>query len=772
MDRKLGDSHSGLRVLVVDDELTADSARGRATRAVIAAIREYSIVVVEATTSDDGWSAFVANPDLSAILIDWDLHDGSDGKHGETQHILSMLRSRNEELPVFLLAGRTALPLISLDVLEHVDDYIWILEDTPDFIAGRIEAAARAYHGRLLPPFFAALAEFARIHEYSWHTPGHTGGTAFLKSPAGQVFHGFFGEELFRSDLSISVGELGSLLDHSGVIGEAERYAAKVFGADRTYFVTNGTSTSNKVVLFGTATRDDVVLVDRNCHKSIEHALTMTGSIPVYLMPSRNRYGIIGPIHQSELDPARLALKISQNTLIAQRADLRPVLAIVTNSTYDGLCYDVGRTSALLGESVDRIHYDEAWFAYARFNPLYHGRYGMSAQGGQAGPTIFATQSTHKLLAALSQASFVHVKQGRAPIDYTRFNEGFMMHTSTSPLYPIIASNDISVKMMEGASGRVLTTEAIDEAIAFRKTMARIGPEIRQRDSSDWWFGVWQPDEVVDPQSGHHVAFADAPDSLLRDEANCWTLKPGDSWHGFADVAADDGYCLLDPIKVTVLTPGVASDGSLDTWGIPAPIVSKFLDTQGIVVEKTGGNTFLVLFSIGVTRGKWGTLIAELLQFKRHFLENTPLDELFPDLVALAPAVYKGLGLANLCERMHTALREGSVTHWLSAACDVLPTPAMTGAEAYRHLVRNEVERVAVDGMANRVAAVGVVPYPPGIPLLMPGERAGGRDEPILRYLRALEVFDRAFPGFAHDIHGVEDVDGAYMTYCMKEGAL
>ena len=412
MDIHSSASRSDLRVLVVDDELAADSVRGRAARALVACVRGYGIAVVEATTSEGGWSALVAHPDLSAILLDWDLHDCPEGEHRDTRQFLSMLRSRNEELPVFLLAGRTALPSISLGVLECVDDYIWILEDTPDFMAGRIEAAARACRARLLPPFFAALTRFARIHEYSWHTPG----TAFLKSPAGQVFHRFFGEELFRSDLSISVGELGSLLDHSGAIGDAERYAAKVFGADRTYFVTDGTSTSNKIVLFGTVTRDDIVLVDRSCHKSIEHALTMTGSVPVFLMLSRNRYGIIGPIHQGELDPARLAIRLGEHLLVRQDARPRAALAIVTNSTYDGLCYDVGRTNALLGGSVDRIHYDEAWFAYARFI----------------------------LLAALSQASFVHVKNGRMPIDHTRFNEGFMMHTSTSPLYPIIASNDVS----------------------------------------------------------------------------------------------------------------------------------------------------------------------------------------------------------------------------------------------------------------------------------------------------------------------------------------
>jgi len=762
-------NQADLRILVVDDELGADTARGRATGAVIGRIRAHDIEVVEATTADDAWSVFVTNPDLSAILLDWDLCARGQASHAGTTELLAKFHARNDAVPIFLLTGRTVLPEIPLAILEQVDDYIWIVEDTPDFIAGRVEAAARAYRALLLPPFFAALATFAHVHEYSWHTPGHTGGTAFLKSPAGRLFHDFFGEELFRSDLSISVGELGSLLDHSGAIGEAERYAAKVFGADRTYFVTNGTSTSNKIVLFGTVTDGDVVLVDRNCHKSLEHALTMTSAVPVFLLPSRNRYGLIGPIPPQELGAEAVRRKQAAHPLLPSRELRTPALAVITNSTYDGLCYHATAATALLGQSVDRIHYDEAWFAYARFNPLYRQRFGMSSGGGPDSPTVFATQSTHKLLAALSQASMVHVKDGRRPIDHARFNEGFMMHTSTSPCYPILASNDISTRMMDGASGRMLTTEAIDEAIAFRKTMVRVGREIGHRDRGDWWFGVWQPEEVVDPLTHSTLDFGDAPDALLRTEPGCWTLKRDAPWHGFADLA-DNDYCMLDPIKVTVLTPGVAPDGTLDDHGIPAPIVSKFLDSRGIVVEKTGDYTILFLFSMGVTKGKWGTLITELLHFKRLYAENAPLAEVFPDLVAEAPRVYGGKGLADLCREMQATMRADRTTERLSAAFALLPCPAMTGAAAFRHLVRDEVERVPIDRMADRVVAVSVVPYPPGIPLLMLGERTGAQDAPILRYLAALQDFDRRFPGFAHDIHGVEDVDGSYQVYCVKEG--
>jgi lysine decarboxylase/arginine decarboxylase len=232
--------------------------------------------------------------------------------------------------------------------------------------------------------------DFARVYEYSWHTPAHAGGTAFLKSPVGRAFYEYFGENLFRSDLSISVGELGSLLDHSGPIGQSEAYAARVFGAHRSYTVTNGSSTSNRIVFMASATHGDLVLVDRNCHKSLEQALTLTGAIPTYLMPSRNYLGIIGPIYPEHLTPEGLRSAMAANPLASDNVS-KPVHAVVTNSTYDGLCYRATRVTELLGQSVDRIHFDEAWYGYAPFNPIYderHGLHGDPATYPSDAPTI------------------------------------------------------------------------------------------------------------------------------------------------------------------------------------------------------------------------------------------------------------------------------------------------------------------------------------------------------------------------------------------------
>ena len=486
---------------------------------------------------------------------------------------------------------------------------------------------------------FGALVKFAREAEYSWHTPGHTGGTAFLRSPAGRMFYDYFGENLLRSDLSISVGELGSLLDHSGPIGEGERYAAHVFGADRTYYVTNGTSTSNRVVMMANVARGQIVLADRNCHKSIEHGLSMTGAAPVYLMPYRNHLGLIGPIPPAALTREAVARRIADSPLAKGIAE-KPALAIVTNSTYDGLCYNATRVEELLDASVDRILFDEAWFAYARFNPLYANRHAMRgdlAQAVRTGPTIFATQSTHKLLAALSQASMIHLREGRVKVEHERFNESFMMHASTSPQYAIIASADVSAAMMDGAGGPLLTGEAIAEAISFRQTMARLHAA-----KGDWFFSAWQPDTVQD--GGAALGFADAPAALLAGEQKCWLLEPGAAWHGFPGL--EPGYAMLDPIKVTVVTPGLDDSGTLASQGIPAPLLSAYLGEHGIVVEKTANFSVLFLFSIGVTKGKWGSLVNALLDFKRDYDANTRLARAMP-VLAVDVFAEKITGSAN-----------------------------------------------------------------------------------------------------------------------------
>ena len=485
-------------------------------------------------------------------------------------------------------------------------------------------------------------------------------------------------------------------------------------------------------------------------------------------MPLRNRYGIIGPIPPAQFKAAAIRKAIEANPLVHSKVERKPVYGVVTNSTYDGLCYHAKTVEGLLEESLDRIHFDEAWYGYARFNPIYRDRFGMRGDPkDHKGATVFATHSTHKLLAALSQASLLHIRDGRSPIPHERFNESFMMHASTSPLYAIIASNDVTAAMMDGKGGLTLTTESIQEAVAFRQTMGRAFHQFRK--AGDWFFNTWNADQVKLPGRGKRVAFHDAPPEFLATDPDAWVLHPGDDWHGF-DSLPDD-YCMLDPIKVSIVTPGVAGNGDLEKTGIPATLVTAYLDRHGIQVEKTTDFTILFLFSFGITKGKWGTLVNALLDFKRDYDANASLEQVLPRLTDANPERYANLGLRDLAGEMFAQLKQAKQTQWMAKAFSTLPSPRVTPAAAYRELVLDNVEHVALDDMADRVLATSVVPYPPGIPMLMPGESAGAADGPYLSYLRALRDWDARFPGFGHDTHGIETKDGVQFLHCMKRSA-
>ena len=678
---------------------------------------------------------------LGAALVAWDTSDTAmDGPIG-TGAVLRAIGERFVALPVFLLVTGTDVSRLPLWAYKLVQGCVWPLEDTPAFIAGRIAKAVADYREAVLPPFFRALRHFDAGHEFSWHTPGHAGGVAFLKSPAGRALWDFYGEALFRTDLSISVGELGSPLDHTGPIGAAEQNAARVFGSDKTLFVMNGNSTSNRIVGHATASDGETVLVDRNCHKSILHALTLSGAVPRYLVPQRNGLGLAGPIPPSALSRA------------SDGAPAVAVSAVITNSTYDGLCYDAIRVAELLASQVPRIHFDEAWFAHGAFHPLYARRYGMAVtsevMSDDQRPTVFATQSTHKLLAALSQAAMIHVRPApRAPVNLERFNETYLMHATTSPSYPVIASLDVAAAMMDCASGTYLLTETITEAIRFRQTMTSVAAQIRHtQDRPDWFFGVWQPD---------HIATTPAADLVANPAA--WILQPGAAWHGFTDL--EPGYCMLDPIKVTITCPGVTADGTSQELGIPARIVAAYLEHRGIVVEKTGDYTLLVLFSLGTTKGKWGTLIDALVDFKDAYDAGTRVQDLIPELGLTGP-------LPDLCTSMHAALQAQGLGRLLDQVFTDLPTAEHTPRTAHDMLIHDHVERVPLAQAANRITASLVVVTPPGIPMLLPGENTGPADGPALTYLRALQTIDQAFPTFAADIHGVHrDHNGTYHLDC------
>lgn len=775
----LEEMHKNFPILIIDDELGTPTPGGRALQEIIDHLKSLEYAVIKTLTLSDGRLAMLSHEDAGCVLLDWDIKPESGDYPSTPAELISFIRGRNVHIPIFLLSERLKVEDIPLDVMNRVNGYIWKEEDSPAFIAGRIEEAAKQYLSYLLPPFFGELAKYVDEYKYAWHTPGHMGGLAFMKSPAGKVFFDFFGENIFRSDLSVSVPELGSLMEHSGVVGDAEREAARIFGADKTYFVTNGTSTANRIVFNGCVAPGDIVLVDRNCHKSVIYAIILTGAIPVYLMPTRNDYGIIGPIHMDEFDKDTIRKKLENNPLIKDPINHQIKLAVVTNSTYDGLCYNVDFIKDKLANIVKFLHFDEAWYGYARFHPLYRKTYAMSAETEKAEhPILFATQSTHKVLAAFSQASMIHMRQRHKRederIEYDQFNEAFMMHTSTSPQYGIIASLDVAAKMMEGEAGKSLVTEAIEEGIIFRWKMAQLAEEIMKKESGEkqWWFEVWQPEKESKSPAEQMKALRSKPESEnFKKGREYWTLKPGGTWHGFEGMEKD--YILLDPIKVTILTPGINEDGSMSSMGIPASIVSAFLRNRGIVVEKTGFYSFLVLFTIGITKGKSGTLLSELFAFKRVYDNNESLENVFPNLTKEFPEAYKTMGLQNLCTDMHEYLKKKKIATTIKDVYAKIPQMVMTPAEAYRSVIHGEVEKVRIADLIGKTAAVMVVPYPPGIPIWMPGEKLTQETKDICDYLAIYEDFDNRYPGFETEIHGIiikeENKRKVYSIYCLKE---
>ncbi|QCI13628.1 lysine decarboxylase [Pseudomonas putida] len=739
-------------ILIVHRAIKADSVAGERIRGIADELTQDGFTVIK--TADHAEARLVAatHHGLACMLI------AAEGA-GDNTHLLQnmaeligLARLRAPELPIFALGEQVTLenaPAEAMSELNQLRGILYLFEDTVPFLARQVARAAHRYLDGLLPPFFKALVQHTAQSNYSWHTPGHGGGVAYRKSPVGQAFHQFFGENTLRSDLSVSVPELGSLLDHTGPLAEAEARAARNFGADHTFFVINGTSTANKIVWHAMVGRGDLVLVDRNCHKSVVHAIIMTGAIPIYLCPERNELGIIGPIPLSEFSAESIQAKVQANPLAKGRAP-RIKLAVVTNSTYDGLCYHAGLIKQALGASVEVLHFDEAWFAYAAFHEFFSGRYAMGTDCVAGSPLVFSTHSTHKLLAAFSQASMIHVQEGaQRQLDRDRFNEAFMMHISTSPQYGIIASLDVASAMMEGPAGRSLLQEMFDEALSFRRVLTSLRERLTV---DDWWFSIWQPPAAEGSQQ-----------LAARD----WLLQPGAAWHGFADVA--DDYVLLDPLKVTLVMPGLNAGGVLGEHGIPAAVVGKFLWERGLVVEKTGLYSFLVLFSMGITKGKWSTLLTELLEFKRHYDGNTALAACLPSIVAVDAVRYQGLGLRDLCDQLHDCYRANATAKQLVRLFTSLPEVVMSPAQAYDHMVRGEVEAVPIEALEGRIAAVMLVPYPPGIALIMPGERFTEKTRSILDYLAFARAFSSGFPGFVADVHGLQAENGRYTVDCIKE---
>lgn len=738
-------------IVIIDEDFRSENSSGLGIRALAEAIETEGFEVLGVTSYGDLTQFAQQQSRASAFVLSIDDEEFSPGPDLDPvvltlRGFIAEVRRKNADVPIYVYSETKTSRDLPNDILRELHGFIHMFEDTPEFVARHIIREAKGYLESIQPPFFKALLDYAEDGSYSWHCPGHSGGVAFLKSPIGQMYHQFYGENMLRADVCNAVEELGQLLDHNGAIGASERNAARIFNADHCFFVTNGTSTSNKMVWHHTVAPGDVVVVDRNCHKSILHSIIMTGAVPVFLRPTRNHYGIIGPIQQSEFTVESIKAKIRANPLLADvdAETVRPRIMTLTQSTYDGVLYNTETIKGLLDGYVDNLHFDEAWLPHAAFHPFYGQFHAMGRKRERPRHSVtYATQSIHKLLAGISQASHVLVQDSREQgLDRHLFNEAYLMHTSTSPQYSVIASCDVAAAMMELPAGEALVEESIAEALDFRRAMSKVDAEYGD---DDWWFQVWGPEQIAEEGIGRADGWI-----LRRTDADGVHLSDGaDSWHGFGDMTP--GFTMLDPIKATIVTPGLNLDGRFEPTGIPASIVTKYLAEHGVVVEKTGLYSFFIMFTIGITKGRWNTLLAALQQFKDDYAKNHPIWRIMPEFCAKHPR-YEQMGLSDLCQHVHALYAKYDVAVLSTEMYLSELTPALTPSDAYAHIARRTTERVPIDALEGRIATSLITPYPPGIPLLIPGEVFNRK---IVDYLKFNREFARTCPGFETDIHGL-----------------
>ena len=660
--------------------------------------------------------------------------------------ILALLKRTGFQIPVFIFSQE---PDVAPDGVTGV-----ISGKAQEFL--ELEAAACGYEENLLPPFFDTLSQYVAMNNSTFACPGHQHGAFFRKHPAGRQFFDFFGENVFRADMCNADVKLGDLLIHEGSAKDAQKFAAKVFNADKTYFVLNGTSAANKVVTNALLTRGDLVLFDRNNHKSNHHgALIQAGATPVYLEAARNPFGFIGGIDEHCFDDAYLRAMI-RDVAPDKAQDARPFrLAVIQLGTYDGTIYNARQVIDKIGHLCDYILFDSAWVGYEQFIPMMADSSPLLLELNENDPGIFVTQSVHKQQAGFSQTSQIHKKdnhiRGQARFcPHKRLNNAFMLHASTSPFYPLFAALDINAKIHEGESGRRLWAECVELGIDARKAIIAnckmikpfIPPVVAGR--------PWQ----------------DHPTHAIASERRFFSFEPGAKWHGFEGYA-DEQY-FVDPCKLLLTTPGIdAQTGDYTDFGIPATILAHYLRENGIVPEKCDLNSILFLLTPAESVEKMAQLVAMLGQFEQHIEDDTPLAEVLPTIFNKYPVRYRDYSIRDLCQEMHDLYVSFNVKDLQKAMFRKasLPAVVMNPQDANQAYIRGDVELVRISEAEGRIAAEGALPYPPGVLCVVPGEVWGGA---VQRYFLALEEGVNLLPGFSPELQGVyseKDADGIKRLY-------
>ncbi|EOI5776865.1 ornithine decarboxylase [Cronobacter malonaticus] len=660
--------------------------------------------------------------------------------------ILALLKRTGFNLPVFVF----------LQNGESCDAPVsgTLTGTSQEFLA--LESAALAYEENLLPPFFDTLTQYVEMQNSTFACPGHQHGEFFKKHPAGRQFYDFFGENVFRADMCNADVKLGDLLIHEGSAKHAQKFAAKVFHADKTYFVLNGTSAANKVVTNALLTQGDLVLFDRNNHKSNHHgALIQAGATPVYLEAARNPFGFIGGIDERCFDEAYLRELIAE-VAPSRAQEARPFrLAVIQLGTYDGTVYNARQVVDKIGHLCDYILFDSAWVGYEQFIPMMADCSPLLLDLNENDPGIFVTQSVHKQQAGFSQTSQIHKKdnhiRGQARFcPHKRLNNAFMLHASTSPFYPLFAALDVNAKIHEGESGKRLWAECVELGIEARKAIIANCHMIKP----------FIPDTVAGRP------WQDHPTEAIARERRFFSFEPGTAWHGFAGYARDQYF--VDPCKLLLTTPGIdAESGEYSDFGVPAAILANYLRENGIVPEKADLNSILFLLTPAESAQKMAHLVAMLARFEQHIEDDTPLADVLPTICQKYPVRYKGYTLRQLCQEMHNLYVSFDVKALQRAMFRKaeLPQVVMNPQQANVEYIRGNVELVRLSEAEGRVAAEGALPYPPGVLCVVPGEVWGGA---ALRYFLALEEGVNLLPGFSPELQGVysqTDPDGIKRLY-------
>ncbi|MCG3143687.1 MAG: Inducible ornithine decarboxylase [Gammaproteobacteria bacterium] len=707
-----------------------------------------------------------------------------DGERREqARKLAASVRAMGFRTPLWALADSHRLSDLAVaGGLGEVEGYIYLGQQTPAFYAKQVVASLVKYGMSLLPPFFGGLVAYDAEANIAFDCPGHQGGQFYRKSPAGQLFFKHFGESIFRNDLCNADVDLGDLLIHEGAAARAQQNAARIFGADKTYFVLNGTSSSNKIVANAVLCRGDLVLFDRNNHKSLHQgALVQAGAVPIFLPTARNGFGMIGPVDWEAWDEKALRERIRAHPLVRdkKRADAeRPFrLACIQLATYDGTVYNVRKVMEKIGHLCDYVLWDEAWIGYNAFHPLFtdHSPMRLEKLAPEA-PGLFSTQSVHKQGAGFSQASQIHKRDDhlrgqKRYVEHKRFNESFLQSASTSPFYPLFASLDVNAKVHEGKAGEMLWDRCIELGIEARKKLREFGRHYARtgKDKEEqWFFDPFVPD-VVEGQ-----AWEDLPTEALKREQRCWNFHPKATWHGYAGMA--EGYAMVDPNKLMLLTPGIdRRTGEYLDFGVPATVLANYLREQKVVPEKCDLNSILFLMTPAEDESKLNTLIAKLVKFKNLWDRDAPLAEALPSIAKAQAERYEGYTLRQVCREMHDFYRKANVKN-LQRLCfraESFPELAVSPQDAYQALVANEVDYVPLDVVKDRISATLALIYPPGIGVVVPGERWDERAQPMLDYFLAFEESFNRFPGFNYEVQGVyqERIDGRirFHTYVVRE---